>query len=310
MTFGHSIVAVLAQRREELVLRGGRGEDDGGVAVALDETLHVGRDQPGGGARPPRAGPCGPPRQAGRDGWSAGTWTSAPRRGRGRTPSATKCGRATSGSSISGCQRLLPFEGDEALVAGRREEGHHPLGRELAPPRQHRRPRQRLRGRRRPLHVLHVDVPHCVAQGAGALLGLFAELRERVRGVPDGPQARAARALEDASAWPRPSRSRRASRARPRPRPARRDRGAPRAIRRPSRASTRGRLPSARDRRTRGCPGRPGPRPRRRRGALPRAPPRGARRPRGGRTSGCPRTRRARPASREARPRLRQAARP
>ncbi len=249
---------LLPQRRQELVLRGRGGEDDGGPA----RRARGGRGWPrpprgprrapswAGSGRPPRAGgrrrgparPCAPSRAA---------------RAARRRPSARKCGSATSGLLDLRVPALLPLEGDPAR---RRpppcSQSSDAGGREVAAAGQGRRPRD-LPVRRAP-RVLEVDVAQ--------------EGPERRRRPSSGSSPNSEKALAGSHTAPSPSLP--ASSRRERVAAAGREvavrlepdldaacrgggRAGRRGTRRSSRASRRDRRPAARGRRTRGCPGAP-----------------------------------------------------
>ena len=186
---------LLPERGQELVLRGRGGEDDGGPAVARQEVPD--------GARPPRERPLGPswdgsgrPRRAG----GRSPRTRAPGRSAAERPrrwsaaQPRKCGSATSGSSISGCQRFSHSKETQRGGAVRREPVQHARGREVAAAGQDRGPGD-LAVWRAP-HVLEVDVAQEGAERGRAGFGLLAELREGVGGVPHRAEPVAPRLLE------------------------------------------------------------------------------------------------------------------
>ena len=189
--------AVVAKRREELVLRGSRGEDHGRAAVALDEPLHVGRDQPGrGGAhlgavlvdldREPSAAdgargrglrlrdalPIRPPSAR-----SAAGRPPAPR-SRDATSSPTRRRRSARSRSPRGCA-ITRSAGNSPRPGSTGVQG---------------KASRACAGR---FMSFTWTCRTVLPRARAPVLGLFAELRERVRGVPDDAQAGAARAFED-----------------------------------------------------------------------------------------------------------------
>ena len=216
----------------------------------------------------------------------------------GRRPSAGSAGSATSGSSISGCQRFSHSKETQRVVAGRREQREDPLGRELAASRAGPGATGCLPSARAP-HVLQVDVAHERRRARAApSSGSSPNSENAFAGSQIDAQAlaaRAARARERAAApvakspWVSSQTST--------PVPRRRSRSA---------ASDSAIQPRVEARSAPGCTRSPKTRmpgaPRRGRDARPCArPPRRAARARprrgGGRTSACRRRGRARPAS-------------